>query len=73
MVHRRIRRQVVKPAATDGGARFILTSTPTRSPFSAAAVYPSKAALQNEISRLDAAVRLDTYLPHSRAKRQTFC
>ena len=71
MGHRRIRRQVVKFAASDGGARSILANTPALAPFSAAAVYPSKAALQDEVSRLDAAVRLDMYLPHSRAKRQT--
>jgi len=73
MGQRRVRRQVMKSATTDGGARFILTSTPTLTPFSAAAVYPSKAALQDEVSRLDAAMGLDKYLPHRRAKRQTSC
>jgi hypothetical protein len=73
MARRRDRRQVVKSAATGGGAHPILTSTPTRIPFSAAAVYPSKAALQDEVSRLDVAVRLDTYLPHNQAQRQTPC
>jgi len=73
MVHRRGRRQVVKSAATNGEARPVLTSTPIGSPFSAAAVYPSKAALQDEVSRLDAAMGPDTYLPHRRAQRQTPC
>ena len=73
MVQRRVRRQVVKSAATGGGARPILTSTPIESPFSAAVVYPSKAALQDETSRLDATLGPDPYLPQRRAQRQTPC
>ena len=73
MTHRRVRRQAAKSAATGGKARPVLASTPTLTPFSAAAVYPSKAAHQDEVSRLDAAVRPDMYLPHDRAQRQTPC
>jgi len=73
MTHRRVRRQATKAVATGGKARPVLASTPTLTPFSAAAVYPSKAALQDEVSRLDAAVRPDMYLPHDRAQRQTPC